>query len=117
MTTVYVNNLGYLEGPAVKDATIEIEVSDEVAKKLSNWQASEIWQYDFNTKLFSLVQTPYTESLRFARAMECFSVINRGYGWYLTLTEDQKTELTEWYKAWLDVTETNIVPKKPDWLK
>lgn len=55
--------------------------------------------------------------LRDAREQECFSVINRGGLWYDTLTDEQKEELKVWYKAWLDVTETKIVPEKPNWLK
>lgn len=117
MKTVQVNNLGYLIGPSVSDATIEIEVTDETAEKLINWPAEKIWQYDWETKTFNLVQTPYLDGLRFARAVECFDVINRGQGWYLTLLEEQKTELLTWYQAWLDVTETGIIPEKPEWLK
>ena len=54
--------------------------------------------------------------LRIRRETECFSVINRGQPWYALLTDSQKEELTTWYKAWLDVTETRITPEKPSWL-
>lgn len=117
MTIVTVNNLGFLEGPSVQDASIEIEVTEEIAKKLSNWPAEMLWQYNWETKEFNLVQTPYLDGLRFARQVHCFDIINRGQGWYMLLTEEQKTELTNWYKAWLDVTETGNIPKKPEWLK
>lgn len=117
MKTVKINNLGFLEGPSVKDAMIDVEITEEESKKISNWPASKIWQYDWENKTFNLVQTPYFDGLRFARQVECFDIINRGQGWYLLLTEDQKKELTEWYKAWLDVTETGIIPKKPSWIK
>ena len=116
MKTVSVNSLGYLAGPSVRDATITIEVSDELAEQLSHWPATSLWQYNWEIGTFNLVQTPYKSDLRFAREVECFSIINRGQGWYLLLSEEQKTELTEWYKAWLDVTETNIIPKKPNWI-
>lgn len=56
------------------------------------------------------------EELRQQREAECFSVINRGQLWYDTLTESQTRELQTWYQAWLDVTETGQVPKRPDWL-
>lgn len=56
-------------------------------------------------------------NLRLKREHECFSVINRGQLWYNTLTEQQKIELNDWYLAWLDVTETRIIPQKPQWLK
>lgn len=56
------------------------------------------------------------EELRHRRAQECFPIINRGYSWYSTLNNDQKLELKNWYFAWLDVTETRNIPKKPEWL-
>lgn len=55
--------------------------------------------------------------LRIERDAECFSVINRGWLWYDTLTEKQTKELRKWYKDWLDVTETKKKPDKPSWLK
>ena len=58
-----------------------------------------------------------TEQLRDKRETECFSIINRGALWYNTLTEEQLVELQDWYKAWLDVTETRVVPEKLEWIK
>lgn len=55
-------------------------------------------------------------ALRHRRETECFSVINRGALWYERLSEAQKTELEQWYEAWLNVTETKTVPEKPIWL-
>lgn len=55
--------------------------------------------------------------LRNERDKECFSVINRGWLWYDTLTEKQTKELRKWYKDWLDVTETKKKPNRPSWLK
>lgn len=54
--------------------------------------------------------------LRMLREEKCFAIINRGFLWYETLTEEQVTELREWYTAWLDVTETFKIPVKPKWL-
>ena len=54
--------------------------------------------------------------LKTRREQECFSIINRGYLWYLQLTDEHIRELNVWYDAWLDVTETLTVPKKPDWI-
>lgn len=62
-------------------------------------------------------QEEVKERLRYRREAECFSIINRGEFWYKTLTEAQKTELNEWYKDWLNVTETFTMPNKPEWLK
>ena len=56
------------------------------------------------------------DDLRRRREAECFPIINRGQLWYDTLTEEQKVELKEWYIAWLDVTDTLVVPNKPDWI-
>ena len=55
-------------------------------------------------------------ALRRRREEECFSVINRGALWYDRLTEAQKAELDEWYEAWLNVTETKVLPNTPIWL-
>lgn len=57
------------------------------------------------------------ENLTSRRISECFNVINRSQLWYNTLSEDQKAELQVWYQAWLDVTDTLVVPTKPDWLR
>lgn len=55
--------------------------------------------------------------LRTMRKKVCFPYINRGDLWYGRLTEEQKEELNAWYSAWLDVTETKVVPKSPNWLE
>lgn len=55
--------------------------------------------------------------LRARRENECFSVVNRGKLWYESLTEVQIIELRHWYNAWLDVTETKVIPTKPNWLR
>ena len=57
------------------------------------------------------------ELLRKLREKECFSYINRGSFWYETLTDEQKKELKIWYQGWLDITETQVEPVKPTWLK
>ena len=53
---------------------------------------------------------------RLRREKECFSVINRGQLWYEGVSITQLLELRQWYKAWLNVTETMVVPEKPTWL-
>ena len=50
------------------------------------------------------------------RETECFAVINRGQLWYEGITLSQLVELRQWYKEWLNVTETMVVPEKPAWL-
>lgn len=56
------------------------------------------------------------EQIRLRREKECFPIINRGVLWYESLTNEQKEELKVWYQAWLDATETLVVPDKPSWL-
>ena len=54
---------------------------------------------------------------RLRREMECFSIVNRGQLWYEGVSIAQLLELRQWYKAWLNVTETMVVPEKPAWLE
>ena len=57
------------------------------------------------------------EEFRHRREIECFSIINRGQLWYETISLQQIIELRKWYKAWLNVTETMVVPETPSWLE
>ena len=54
---------------------------------------------------------------RMRREKECFAIVNRGQLWYEGITIQQMVELRQWYKAWLKVTETMVVPEKPAWLE
>jgi hypothetical protein len=56
------------------------------------------------------------EALRELRERECFSIINRGQLWYESLTDEQRADLSAWYRAWLDCTSTMLTPKRPTWL-
>lgn len=67
-------------------------------------------------KLQSANDTRIADELRFKREKACFPVINRGELWYIRLTADQKKELDAWYQAWLDVTDTKVLPDIPMWL-
>lgn len=58
----------------------------------------------------------YAEYLRDIRKVRCFDIINRGKFWYNKLSEEQIVELNAWYQAWLDVTNTYVIPKTPSWL-
>lgn len=72
----------------------------------------------FDEEQAGVIQTETENAqLRVERDAECFSVINRGWLWYDTLTEKQTKELRKWYKDWLDVTETKKKPDRPSWLK
>ena len=72
------------------------------------------------------VYTPYTaeelaqiqaDGLRAQRAAQCFPIVNRGALWYEKLTEEQKSELSAWYEAWLDAPQTGSAPDPLDWVK
>ena len=67
-------------------------------------------------KLQDVNDAHIADKLRLKRQKVCFPYINRGYLWYSKLTEEQKAELDSWYQAWLDVTETKLIPDAPKWL-
>lgn len=73
-------------------------------------------EYDGN-QYAQQVQEQAKADYRKRRETECFAVINRGQLWYENITLPQLLELRAWYKAWLDGTETLIVPDKPAWLE
>ena len=74
-------------------------------------------EYVFNLEKYNIrKQNSKLYDLRRRRETECFPIVNRGQLWYDTLTEEQKAELKEWYIAWLDVTDTLVVPNKPNWI-
>lgn len=55
------------------------------------------------------------EMLRSRRNSECFKIIdNRSMLWWNNLSEARKEELNAWYSAWLNVTETLVIPEKPE---
>lgn len=77
---------------------------------------------DENGRRFKFVDLDIPEvdelaELRYKREVECFSILDKCPFWYERFTDEQKEELKVWYKAWLDVTETKIVPEKPDFIK
>jgi len=65
----------------------------------------------------SIFEPENLEHLRNIREFLCFRYVNRGGLWYDLLTEAEKTELMTWYIAWLEITETKVVPTEPSWLK
>ena len=56
------------------------------------------------------------QELRQRREVECFSIINRGKLWYELLSDNEIQTLNEWYLAWLRVTVTLRVPRRPKFL-
>lgn len=56
------------------------------------------------------------DDIRHRRETECFPIVNRGQLWYDKLSKKKKEELEQWYQAWLDTTNTGVVPEKLAWL-
>ncbi len=79
--------------------------------------AGSVYHIENGQVILGISDEEVLEELRDRREFECFPIINRGQLWYNTLTTEQIEELNDWYQAWLDVTETKIVPEKPSWLK
>lgn len=82
----------------------------------------EISEYEYQYRAFNLESSisgkiDKIDMYRFIRSQVCFPIINRGQLWYDNLTNAQKEELAKWYNDWLNVTETLIEPKTPEWLK
>lgn len=82
----------------------------------------EISEYEYQYRAFNLESSiadkiDKADMYRVIRSQVCFPVINRGQLWYNKLTDEQKEELAKWYNDWLNVTETLIEPKTPEWLK
>lgn len=91
--------------------TIPNEYSDCEPTDFNDDLTFSVDKYNARKEKFEL------DKLRQQREVECFPIINRGQLWYDTLTSEQRTDLQSFYRAWLDVTETKVVPTKPSWLK
>ena len=98
---------------------IEVETPEDVDTFIDVFRA---YRYDNGklmldqSRLHALNDERINNDLRRKRDKVCFPYVNRGYLWYSKLTDDQKEQLNEWYQAWLDVTETKVVPTAPEWL-
>lgn len=77
----------------------------------------ETYEYEDIQVYKNYTEEQFKNNLRAKRETECFTIINRGQLWYDTLTETQLNELNTWYHEWLDITETLVIPTKPDWLE
>lgn len=103
------------------ESTQFLEVDDNIFMETLAAPHHFTWKLvDGKFQLVQYEEIPTDEKLaelRERREYECFHIINRGELWYRTLTNEQLAELQDWYAAWLNVTETLIVPDKPSWLK
>jgi len=86
--------------------------------KYINNEMVETIDNDFVDELLEIEK----EILRERRNSECFEYWNRQ--WVIEpepnkphqVTQEQFNEMELWYEAWLNVTETMIIPTKPEWL-
>jgi hypothetical protein len=93
------------------------KISEEEFLKTRCIEFSKAWQWNPTLNKFEKITTPVLKALRDAREVECFSLMNKSPLWFMSLSPAQQKELTDWYKAWLDVTEIQEIPEKPTWLK
>lgn len=120
---ITLNDQGYIESYALIGGLvdgIEIDVPDELLEDFK--QHPEAYKLadgelvlDAN-KLKADVDAAELTVIRQRRENECFAYINRGELWYGLLTDEQKTELADWYLSWLDAPETRTIPAPPVWL-
>lgn len=98
-----------------------LEYENSLYKMINEYPSTEdicrIVPDEAGKPIFKLIEIDYVSLYRKNREKECFPIINRGNAWYNSLTQWEKDDLQRWYKEWLDVTETLIVPSKPIWLK
>lgn len=99
-----------------------LSMPNEEYKIVNGYNGSLFFEEYTHTEEYKQKETQWRseheiKNLRRRRENECFSVINRGYLWYAQLTEQQLSELNDWYNAWLNVTETLEVPDRPEWIK
>lgn len=115
MKKVKINKEGFLESIYIYDATIEIEVDDELYETLMCCKIGKNWRQI--NGVFHMVDLLNDQVIRERRDVECFNLIdNRSPLWWSNLSEERKKELDAWYEAWLVATETKIIPEKPTWL-
>ena len=100
--------------------SIEVQEPEDIELFLRQFYAFQLQdgQLVYSAEAYEAHETEeIKEDYRLRREKECFSVINRGQLWYEGITIQQMVELRQWYKAWLNVTETMVIPEKPEWLE
>ena len=119
---IRINENGYVQSYAeIGNLTngIEIEAPSDLEHFEVNFEAYQVKDgvliFDEDKRL-QLDNQHILDDLRFEREQQCFPIINRGQLWYEMLSETQVAELQLWYQAWLDVTETFLIPERPGWL-
>ena len=116
---VLLNEQGYVESNALEGDLLDAVETDDLSHFEEHFTA---YQVRDGTLVFDDIQAEAEQAqaakdaYRKRREVECFPIIDRGRLWYDTLTEDQLSELKTWYQAWLDGTNTQTIPEKPEWL-
>lgn len=124
MAIITVDESGYVTGLYLGDGLsvkggIEVELPFEADELFSDIGVYRYVGGEFikdEKKAVTKADEDALALLRGRRKTECFPVINRGQLWYAQLTEAQATELADWYRAWLDVTESRVIPDPPAWI-
>lgn len=106
---------GQLVDDNAKDYEVE-EIPDDFASNYIAYRLEDTTLVLDDSVLDTLESTRQVAALRSQRGSVCFPIINRGELWYARLTDEQRTELNTWYQAWLDVTETLVIPDYPEWI-
>jgi hypothetical protein len=121
---ILLNDNGFVSSYATIGNILDSIEVDETLIDLQDFEENfEAYYYENGTLIKSyikeeeLVIEKQKEELRMLRQRDCFLIINRGQLWYNSLTEEQLNELNIWYKSWLDVTDTLVIPTKPSWLE
>ena len=108
---------GHLETDMTMDEFIERYGDENVTDGTHKYLHGEIISDEGTERSILAYYETVKAELRSMRKQECFSIVNRGQVWYNTLKKKKKEELSAWYIAWLNVTETLEIPEKPAWLK
>lgn len=120
---VILNEQGYVESYALIGSfgvpSVEVTVPtdlDDFENNYGSYYLSDGVLVKSGDKQLELENAKVLRDLRAQREKSCFQYVNRGYLWYNRLTDTQKDELDVWYQAWLDVTDTKVIPDMPEWL-
>ena len=92
MKKVKINKDGFLESIYINDATIEIEVDDELYETLMCCKIGKSWKQEAGE--FHMVELLDEQVIRERREVECFNLIdNRSPLWWKHLSEERQKEL------------------------
>lgn len=120
---VLLNEAGYVESYALEGellGAVECDPPEDITVFETHFAAFRIRGGTLvmdTEQIDSMYEAETLNGYRLQREKDCFPIINRGEFWYDRLTDQQREELQLWYQAWLDVTQTQTIPVKPEWLK